>query len=140
VPVLGAFFRLMMFIITLSILSTFGSSNFGDKSMKSRDFDYFDKKYKLAYSRNSEGYDKVRFDDIRGSYSKRIKNDTITEIIKTKGLISKAIRVIDIASGTGRIAHKLLEEKLEKVFVSDISYSMLRVGIQKLAKEQKKSK
>jgi len=92
----------------------------------------YDEKYKRVYGTQAEAYDGLRFGTIRGLHSRQIKNDTISDILEAKGLNREDTKVIDLATGTGRIAHELVKKKFSHVYSSDITPEMLQVNKERL--------
>ncbi len=92
----------------------------------------YDEKYKRVYGTQAKAYDGSRFGTIRGLHSKQIKNDVISDILNARGLNRKDIKVIDLATGTGRIAHELVKMKFSRVYSADITSEMLEVSKENL--------
>lgn len=92
----------------------------------------YDEKYKRSYGTEAKVYDRLRFGTIRQLHSKQLKNDAILDILETKGLIGENVKVIDLATGTGRIAHELVKKKFSHVYSADITSEMLEVSKESL--------
>ena len=88
----------------------------------------YNEKYKRIYGAGAKAYDESRFGTARRLHSKKFKNDAILNILETKGLICEDTKVIDLATGTGRIAHELVKKKFSHVYSADITPEMLEIS------------
>jgi ubiquinone/menaquinone biosynthesis C-methylase UbiE len=85
----------------------------------------YPKHYKEVYNEDARFYDQSRFGDTGSRHAKQVKNDLILDILDRNKLLSEDTRIIDIATGTGRIAHDLVKKNFSRVFAADISRGML---------------
>jgi ubiquinone/menaquinone biosynthesis C-methylase UbiE len=86
----------------------------------------FDSHYKDVYNKEAASYDQTRFGNQRWRYAKQIKNDLIVELLRENYLLNPETKLLDVASGTGRIAHDLVSNGLHNVYAADISKEMLK--------------
>jgi len=80
-----------------------------------------DEELKRIYDKESEVYDKKRFEDFIGSFYNRCHKDTVKKIIR---LTRPANNILEIAPGTGRLTF-LLTKNYSSVTAVDISEKML---------------
>jgi ubiquinone/menaquinone biosynthesis C-methylase UbiE len=83
------------------------------------------KDYRRIYTDGAADYDRSRFGPRRGHYAKRLKNERVLDILRRHGLLRPDARLLDLATGTGRIAHDLLAEPVGRVFGADLTRAML---------------
>ena len=81
-----------------------------------------DRRYQAAYGAEAPDYDRRSFGNRRGDYARRVKNEAILEIVSD---LPADARVLDVATGTGRIAHALLG-RFDRVWGADLTRGMLR--------------
>jgi ubiquinone/menaquinone biosynthesis C-methylase UbiE len=91
-----------------------------------------DEKYKNIYNNQAITYNKQRFGSVKGSYAKRYKNELIEKILKRHSCTLQGCKIVDIPSGTGRVAHMLLDKTEAHVIAVDISNDMLKVNKENL--------
>jgi len=83
------------------------------------------KHYQQVYTDGAADYDRSRFGSLRGQFAKRLKNERMLDILRRYGLLRPDARLLDLATGTGRIAHELLFEPVSRVFGADLTRAML---------------
>lgn len=81
-----------------------------------------DRRYQAVYTAEAAAYDRRSFGNRRGDYARRVKNEVILEALSDLG---PDARVLDMATGTGRIAHDLLWT-FDRVWAADLTRGMLR--------------
>lgn len=86
----------------------------------------YDGHYKNLYNEDAEHYDHSRFGKRSLRYAKQVKNALILDVLAKKNLLSERTKIIDVATGTGRIAHELAKQQFSEVFATDIALEMLR--------------
>lgn len=96
------------------------------------DNEHYNRKYKKIYGIGAKSYDETRFGTTKKLFSKRIKNDNIYDILVRKNIISEDVKIIDLATGTGRIAHELVKKGFSHVYSADITAEMLMENKQNL--------
>jgi len=80
-----------------------------------------DERFQQSYDADAGQYDRTRFGNRRGFFAKRIKNEWILDVL----LRHRAQVVLDVATGTGRIAHDLVRGPFRQIHASDLSRLML---------------
>ncbi len=90
------------------------------------------------YDREAETYDETRFGSRSGEFAARFKNEVIVEALRAEGAFAKGKCVLDAASGTGRVAHALLEAGECMVQAADLSPKMLQINESKTRGETRK--
>jgi ubiquinone/menaquinone biosynthesis C-methylase UbiE len=94
--------------------------------------DNLNQKYLEIYTEEARVYDSKRWTDNVGSSAKNLRNRLFFEILKKNNLLNPDTRIIDIASGTGRIALELVTLGIKKVVATDLTAAMLEVSKSKL--------
>lgn len=95
----------------------------------------YDNKYEASYNKEARVYDEKRFGSLKGGHDKQFKNDVIVEILKRRNRLNEHVKIIDIASGTGRILHELAKYPFNEICAVDISKEMLNISQKKLEKQ-----
>ncbi len=104
--------------------------------MKTRAFEPRDRRFKLLYDKQACDYDSDRFGSTKGGAAKRIKNDLVIQILGRHGMLHSKARILDVPSGTGRVAHALLETQVGHICAVDISPKMLARNAEGVSAQQ----
>lgn len=95
------------------------------------------KKYLESYTEEAKKYDQHRWQNPNGLFAKNQRNRFFFEILKKYNLISPEKKIIDVASGTGRVALELVTFGYQKVVAVDLTNAMLDVSRSKLPEQYK---
>ncbi len=79
---------------------------------------------RARYDAEAATYNRTRFGDRRGALARRIKDDAICAILQRRGLLRPGTRILDAATGTGRLLAALDPTPVHLVG-ADISRGML---------------
>ncbi len=81
--------------------------------------------FRELYADEASRYDEVRFTSVRGIASMEVKNAAIVRIIEDRIEHSRRAKIIDAASGTGRIVKHLLANDFSDITATDLTREML---------------
>ncbi|MBL0339921.1 MAG: class I SAM-dependent methyltransferase [Bacteroidetes bacterium] len=95
------------------------------------------KKYLESYTEEAKRYDQHRWQNPKGLFAKNQRNKFFFEILSKYGLIAPDKKIIDVASGTGRVALELVTFGYKKVVAVDLTNAMLDVSRSKLPEQYK---
>ncbi len=82
---------------------------------------HWDERYRQSYDAEAGRYDQTRFGNRHGLYAKRLKNEWILDVLQRHN----AEVVLDLATGTGRVAHDLVRQPFRQIHGADLSRTML---------------
>jgi ubiquinone/menaquinone biosynthesis C-methylase UbiE len=94
-------------------------------------------RYHSSYTEEAKIYDQHRFGSERGQFTKNLRNKYFVEILNKYGLITPEKKIIDVASGTGRVALELVTLGYNKVVAVDLTNAMLDISRSKLPEQYK---
>jgi len=83
-----------------------------------------DRLHRARYDAAAPTYDRTRFGDRRGDLARRVKNAAVLRLLRRSGLLEPGRRILDAATGTGRICRELAATPADIVGI-DISRAML---------------
>lgn len=95
------------------------------------------KHYLETYTEEAKRYDQHRFQSSSGQMTKKLRNGYFFEILRKYGLVEPDKKIIDVASGTGRVALELVTMGYKKVVATDLTNAMLDISRSKLPDQYK---
>jgi ubiquinone/menaquinone biosynthesis C-methylase UbiE len=93
--------------------------------------------YLDTYTKEASVYDQRRWASKRGGKAKSLRNEYFFDVLRKYNLIRPDKKIIDVASGTGRVALELVTFGYEKVVACDLTDAMLNVSRSKLPPQYK---
>ena len=93
--------------------------------------------YLDTYTKEASVYDQRRWTSKGGSKAKSLRNAYFFDILRKYNLIQPEKKIIDVASGTGRVALELVTFGYKKVVACDLTNAMLDVSRSKLPAQYK---
>lgn len=93
--------------------------------------------YLDTYTKEASVYDQRRWTSKGGSKAKSLRNAYFFDILRKYNLIQPEKKIIDLASGTGRVALELVTFGYKKVVACDLTNAMLDVSRSKLPAQYK---
>lgn len=93
--------------------------------------------YQDVYTKEAKIYDQRSFVSKRGHRAMSLRNKYFFVILEKYDLIQPDKKIIDVASGTGRVALELVKFGYKKVVACDLTEAMLDVSRSKLPEEYK---
>ncbi|MBL0340032.1 MAG: methyltransferase domain-containing protein [Bacteroidetes bacterium] len=95
------------------------------------------KRYLEKYTDEAKRYDQHRFHSTAGQITKKLRNGFFFEILRKYNLVAPDKKIIDVASGTGRVALELVTMGYKKVVATDLTNAMLDISRSKLPEQYK---
>ena len=89
-------------------------------------------RYLENYTREAKIYDQKRWTNAVGSAAKQLRNKQFFDLLKKHNLLNRDSKIIDVASGTGRIALELVALGIKEVVAVDLTPAMLEESKKKL--------
>ncbi len=83
--------------------------------------------YEKTYTEVASSYDHSRYAGPKREFSKSSRNDIFISVLSEFG-IQKNSPITDVASGTGRVVHCLLQNGFTKITATDLTQAMLDVS------------
>jgi SAM-dependent methyltransferase len=88
--------------------------------------------YRDVYNLQASRYNTTRYGYDGGAFARDAKNHVILDILRRYQLSDQSKELLDVASGTGRIAHAILENLACNMTAFDVSAAMLSINRREL--------